>query len=105
MKDICVAAYRCEVCLSIESLIKSYFKIVRKNIQDTTPKAIMHFLVNYVKENLQSELVRHLYKKELIDTLINESPHIAARRQEASDMLLVGLQLTETSVNQVCNPV
>lgn len=45
-------------CRIIEKLIKSYFYIVRKSIQDTVPKAIMHFLVNYVQDNLQSELVR-----------------------------------------------
>jgi replication fork clamp-binding protein CrfC len=28
-----------------KSLIKSYYDIVRKNIQDAVPKAIMHFLV------------------------------------------------------------
>lgn len=44
-------------CKIIEKLIKSYFFIVRKSIQDTVPKAIMHFLVNYVQDNLQSELV------------------------------------------------
>ncbi|XP_076468688.1 dynamin-1-like protein [Babylonia areolata] len=74
-------------CEVIERLIKSYFMIVRKNIQDSTPKAIMHFLVNYVKDNLQSELVSHLYKREEIETLLEESEHIAARRKEASEML------------------
>ena len=63
--------------------------IVRKNIQDSVPKAIMHFLVNYVKDNLQSELVSKLYKKEEIDNLLNESEHIATRRKEAQEMLLV----------------
>lgn len=50
----------------------------------------MHFLVNYVKDNLQSELVTHLYKSEKVDTLLNESDHIAIRRKEAGDMLKVG---------------
>jgi len=72
-----------------ERLIKSYFLIVRKNIQDSVPKAIMHFLVNYVKDNLQSELVSHLYKQEEIEKLLEESDHIAARRKEASEMLKV----------------
>lgn len=45
-------------CKVIERLIKSYFCIVRKSIQDSVPKAVMHFLVNYVQDNLQSELVR-----------------------------------------------
>lgn len=74
-------------CDVIERLIKSYFYIVRKSIQDSVPKAIMHFLVNYVKDNLQSELVTHLYKSEKVDTLLNESDHVAIRRKEAGDML------------------
>lgn len=49
----------------------------------------MHFLVNYVKDNLQSELVSHLYKQEEIAVLLSESEHIAARRREASEMLKV----------------
>lgn len=49
----------------------------------------MHFLVNYVKDNLQSELVTHLYKADNADELLNESEHIAQRRKEAADMLKV----------------
>ncbi|KAI4466153.1 dynamin [Holotrichia oblita] len=74
-------------CEIIERLIKSYFYIVRKSIQDTVPKAVMHFLVNYVKDNLQSELVTHLYKADNADKLLDESEHIAQRRREAADML------------------
>jgi dynamin 1-like protein len=32
----------------IQSLLVSYFDIVRKNVQDLVPKSIMHFLVNQV---------------------------------------------------------
>lgn len=49
----------------------------------------MHFLVNYVKDNLQSELVTHLYKSDHAEHLLNESEHIAVRRKEAADMLKV----------------
>jgi hypothetical protein len=72
-----------------ERLIKSYFYIVRKSIQDSVPKAVMHFLVNFVKDNLQSELVTHLYKSDQAEELLNESEHIAQRRKEAADMLKV----------------
>ncbi|CAF0924474.1 unnamed protein product [Adineta steineri] len=76
-------------CEVIEKLIRSYFLIVRKNIQDTVPKAIMHFLVNYVKDQLQSELVASLYKTSTHehDELLDESGHIAQRRKDAQEML------------------
>jgi len=74
-------------CEVIERLIKSYFYIVRKSIQDCVPKAIMHFLVNYVKDNLQSELVSSLYKQDEISSLLSESEHIGQRRKEAAEML------------------
>ncbi|XP_031420863.1 dynamin-1-like protein isoform X2 [Clupea harengus] len=74
-------------CEVIERLIKSYFLIVRKNIQDSVPKAVMHFLVNHVKDSLQSELVGQLYKSGLLDDLLTESEDMAQRRNEAADML------------------
>ncbi|XP_077325453.1 dynamin-1-like protein isoform X3 [Lithobates pipiens] len=74
-------------CEVIERLIKSYFLIVRKNIQDSVPKAVMHFLVNHVKDTLQSELVGQLYKSMLLDDLLTESEDMAQRRKEAADML------------------
>uniref|UniRef100_A0A8C5RF79 Dynamin-1-like protein n=1 Tax=Laticauda laticaudata TaxID=8630 RepID=A0A8C5RF79_LATLA len=76
-------------CEVIERLIKSYFLIVRKNIQDSVPKAVMHFLVNHVKDTLQSELVGQLYKALLLDDLLTESEDMAQRRKEAADMLQV----------------
>lgn len=80
-------------CDVIERLIKSYFYIIRKSIQDSVPKAVMHFLVNFVKDNVQSELVTHLYKSEKAEELLNESDHISLRRKEASDMLKVRLEI------------
>lgn len=53
----------------------------------------MHFLVNFVKDNLQSELVTCLYKADNADQLLDESEHIAQRRKEAGDMLKVVLLL------------
>ena len=87
-------------CEVIERLIKSYFYIVRKSIQDTVPKAIMHFLVNYVKDNVQSELVSKLYSPSEIDSLLSESPHIAQRRRESAEMLRA-LQRASTIISEV----
>lgn len=49
----------------------------------------MHFLVNHVKDSLQSELVGQLYKPLLLDDLLTESEDMAQRRNEAADMLKV----------------
>lgn len=45
------------------------------------PKSIVHFLINKSKDLVQNELVSNLYKEELFDELLEESPVIAQRRQ------------------------
>lgn len=89
-------------CAVIERLIKSYFYIVRKSIQDSVPKAVMHFLINYVKDNLQSELVLHLYKSksDSPEELLIESDHIFEQRKHASDML-VALQKANLIIGEI----
>lgn len=86
-----------------ERLIRSYFYIVRKSIQDSVPKAIMHFLVNYVKDNLQSELVTHLYKSDQAEALLVESEHIAVRRKETADMLKVYKKINAKFLYMIIN--
>lgn len=43
-------------------LVECYFDIVRKNLQDAVPKAVMHFLVLFVQRGLQQRLIRTLYR-------------------------------------------
>ncbi|KAL3077572.1 hypothetical protein niasHS_012278 [Heterodera schachtii] len=74
-------------CITIEKLIESYFRIVKKTIQDMVPKAIMNFLVNYVRDNLQSDLVRHLYIEQEMEKLLAESDEMANKRAESATML------------------
>ena len=87
----------------LEKLIRSYFLLVRKNIQDSVPKAIMHFLVNFVKDQLQSELVALLYKTSANEQgeLLNESSHIAQRRKDAQEMLEVKFNLSNFCRNVI----
>uniref|UniRef100_A0A3Q3XAG8 Dynamin-1-like protein n=1 Tax=Mola mola TaxID=94237 RepID=A0A3Q3XAG8_MOLML len=60
-------------CEVIERLIKSYFLIVRKNIQDSVPKAVMHFLVNHVKDCLQSDFsISHMQALQKASQVIAE---------------------------------
>ena len=87
-------------CELIEKLITSYFLIVRKSIQDSIPKAVMHCLVNYVKEELQSELVSELYRTESYDELMEEAPEMIARRREVSEMVKA-LQKASDILNEI----
>jgi len=71
----------------IQRLIRSYFNIIRKNVQDSVPKSVMCFLVDFVKSKLQSVLVAQLYRPELLDDLLSEAEQVHVRRKEASEML------------------
>ena len=73
----------------IKSLILSYFNIVKRNICDMVPKAIMNFTVNTAKEVLQKELVTQLYKHDLFMKLLKEPEDIAERRNRCKEMLEV----------------
>ncbi len=73
----------------IKTLIQSYFKIVQKIIQDAVPKTVMHFLVGGCKSQIQTDLVKALYKPELCAELMAEEPHIKKEREENTKMLTV----------------
>jgi len=66
----------------LELLLHSYFNIVRKNIKDKIPKSIMYFLVNRSMSEMQSELVKQLYKEDLFDVLLEENQEVAQQRIE-----------------------
>jgi len=71
----------------IQQLIKSYFRICQKNIQDIVTKTIMHFLVNTAKGDLQPSLVGTLYKEEVFSELLQEDHTIPLKRKICSDQL------------------
>jgi dynamin 1-like protein len=70
-------------------LLKSYYDIVRKNIQDLVPKAIMHFLVNHVKRELHSVFIRKLYRENLFEEMLQEKEEIAVKRKRCKEILRV----------------
>ncbi|KAH3765617.1 dynamin GTPase [Pelomyxa schiedti] len=84
----------------IKTLLESYFNTVRKNINDTVPKAIMHFLVNTAKENMHNELVNRLYHAEKFSELLEEQHGIVEKRK-ACKAILDALQKAQKIVNQV----
>lgn len=73
----------------IYTLTQSYCSVVRKNLQDTVPKAIMHFLVNQARESMHTKLVTELYRETLLDELLTEDPNVALERQACKQLLEV----------------
>ncbi|KAK1927416.1 Dynamin central region-domain-containing protein [Papiliotrema laurentii] len=71
----------------IKLLIMSYFAVVKREMIDMVPKAITLTLVNYAKENLQKELLENLYKPDVLEELLKESPDVVARRRECVKMV------------------
>jgi len=84
----------------IKSLMESYFNIVRKNTQDTIPKSIMHFLVASSKDKIHNRLVQKLYREDLFEELLGESPEIAARRKNTRETVQV-LKRAHEILNEV----
>ncbi|XP_065912875.1 dynamin-1-like protein isoform X2 [Dysidea avara] len=72
-----------EFCGLTKDLLKSYFDLVRKSIDDSTRKTIMRCLVNYMEENLEGELMSQLYKSDKIEELMQESEEAKRKRQES----------------------
>ncbi|KAK3142828.1 hypothetical protein QOZ80_4BG0352210 [Eleusine coracana subsp. coracana] len=70
-------------------LIKSYYDIVRKNIEDAVPKAVMHFLVNHTKRELHNFLIRKLYRDNLLNELMKETDEVLIRRKHIQETLEV----------------
>uniref|UniRef100_K3Y5J9 Dynamin-type G domain-containing protein n=1 Tax=Setaria italica TaxID=4555 RepID=K3Y5J9_SETIT len=73
----------------VKLLIKSYYDIVRKSIEDAIPKAVMHFLVNHTKRDLHNFLIRKLYRENLLNELMRETDEVLIRRQRIQETLEV----------------
>ena len=71
----------------VRTLLDSYFAIVKKNIRDTVPKAVMHFLVGKTAENLHNHLVQSLYNDDVLKKLLEESPEVTEKRAVAKQNL------------------
>lgn len=65
-----------------DSLIKSYFNVIQREMIDMVPKAISLNLVNHCKETLQQHLLMNLYQPNVIEEILKESPDIVSRRRE-----------------------
>ncbi|KAL9579849.1 MAG: hypothetical protein Q9212_004856 [Teloschistes hypoglaucus] len=71
----------------IKLLINSYFNITRRTMIDMVPKAIMLTLVQHTKDEMQRELLEHMYRINELDDLLKESDHTIRRRKECQQMV------------------
>ncbi|XP_074655030.1 dynamin-1-like isoform X11 [Tubulanus polymorphus] len=67
---------------TIRNLVDSYMKIIYKTIRDMIPKTIMHLIVNQVKEFLKTEMIAQLYSTGDQNSMMEESPEEAQRRED-----------------------
>ncbi|CAI9304254.1 unnamed protein product [Lactuca saligna] len=77
-------------------LLRSYYDIVRKNIEDYVPKAIMHFLVNHTKRELHNVFIKKLYRDDLFEQMLQEPDEVATKRKRTRDLLRVLQQAFRT---------
>ncbi|KAG8364162.1 hypothetical protein BUALT_Bualt19G0098300 [Buddleja alternifolia] len=71
----------------IKLLLRSYYDIVRKNIEDFVPKAIMHFLVNHTKRELHNVFIKKLYRDNLFEEMLQEPDDISMKRKRTRETL------------------
>ncbi|KAL6545829.1 Dynamin-related protein 3A [Orobanche gracilis] len=79
-------------------LLKSYYDIVRKNIEDSVPKAIMHFLVNHTKRELHNVFIQKLYRENLFEEILLEPDEISMKRKHTRETLRILQQAFRTLV-------
>ncbi|KAK9174250.1 Dynamin central region family protein [Cryptosporidium meleagridis] len=71
----------------IRKRLDSYFSIVVRNIRDSVPKIIGHFLVRQIMDKLQFQLYNEFNKAERLSDLLNEPNHIIEERKALVNQL------------------
>mmetsp|Transcript_10305 Transcript_10305/g.23506 ORF Transcript_10305/g.23506 Transcript_10305/m.23506 type:complete len:760 (+) Transcript_10305:14-2293(+) len=67
----------------LRQLLQSYFDIVRRNVQDAVPKAVMLMLVRHTQQKLQHELMSTIYADEdNMEMFTMQSESVVLRRAE-----------------------
>ena len=66
--------------MTFRGMMNTYFGIVRKNLTDSVPKAIMHFFVSQLVSNMQTFIISKMYNIETANRLLKEEPARAAER-------------------------
>lgn len=57
-----------------------YFELIREQVKDMVPKAIVHFLVNKSSEMLRPKMIESVFNSPEIKELLTEDPSITSKR-------------------------
>lgn len=76
-------------CEIVEQLLNSYMSIVKKNVYSNVTKSIMCFLVNKSKNEIQSILIKNLYKEELICELLKRDSEVINQINKMNNIIVV----------------
>ena len=72
----------------LRSCIEDYFKVVKKNVADQTPKIVTYFLVDRLTgSDLLNYLTKNLFKDALMADLLKESDEVSIRRGAAKSKI------------------
>lgn len=73
----------------IKRLIVSYFNVVKKNVNDSIPKAIVTFLVNHCRNSCEKILVNNLYVEMQFEELLLEQDYVVKERERLNSDITV----------------
>jgi dynamin 1-like protein len=73
----------------IKRLIVSYFNVVKKNVNDSIPKAIVTFLVNHCRNSCEKILVNNLYVEDQFQELLLEQDYVVKEREKLNADLII----------------
>ncbi|XP_062022340.1 dynamin-related protein 3A-like isoform X2 [Rosa rugosa] len=96
LRPIEVTEHKAVEIVITKLLLRSYYDIVRKNIQDLVPKAIMHFLVNLTKRTLHRTFIQKFYRENLFEELLQEQDAFVLKRKHIQELLPVLEQSLQT---------
>lgn len=70
----------------VKHLVKTYYDIVTKHVQDHVPKFISYFIIQKMHTDLMRRLITEFWNQEKADELMEESSDVVKRRVAAQKM-------------------
>lgn len=73
-----------EEIVDLKRMCKKYFDLIKKQMLDIIPKAIVKFLVQASSDQLRPSMIRDIFNREDLSTLLDEDQSLSKKRIECS---------------------